>query len=298
MKMHRVLGAMLVGLTLLLSAAPASAATVKIQVNGQPISDLQISQRLALFKIEGKKGQQTAMDELVNEALELQEAKRLGLTVSEAEVDDAVLQLARQIKVSLTNLQKVLTDNGVGIATLRDRLRATIAWNKVTAVAINGKVQISDADIDKEAKAKLTAANSFDYILKEVIFLLPGGKGSASARTAQANQYRKSFKGCDTAVQLSLSYTDAAVRDIGRRHATQFPDALSAELSKLNVGGITKPRVVENGVSMLAVCAKDVSQDTTFIADNLRQTAGNGALKTEANKYLADLKAKAQIVVN
>ncbi len=298
MKMHRVLGAMLVGLTLLLSAAPASAATVKIQVNGQPISDLQISQRLALFKIEGKKGQQTAMDELVNEALELQEAKRLGLTVSEAEVDDAVLQLARQIKVSLTNLQKVLTDNGVGMATLRDRLRATIAWNKVTAVAINGKVQISDADIDKEAKAKLTAANSFDYILKEVIFLLPGGKGSASARTAQANQYRKSFKGCDTAVQLSLSYTDAAVRDIGRRHATQFPDALSAELSKLNVGGITKPRVVENGVSMLAVCAKDVSQDTTFIADNLRQTAGNGALKTEANKYLADLKAKAQIVVN
>ncbi len=298
MKMHRVLGAMLVGLTLMLYAAPASAATVKIQVNGQPISDLQISQRLALFKIEGKKGQQTAMDELVNEALELQEAKRLGLTVSEAEVDDAVLQLARQIKVSLTNLQKVLTDNGVGIATLRDRLRATIAWNKVTAVAINGKVQISDADIDKEAKAKLTAANSFDYILKEVIFLLPGGKGSASARTAQANQYRKSFKGCDTAVQLSLSYTDAAVRDIGRRHATQFPDALSAELSKLNVGGITKPRVVENGVSMLAVCAKDVSQDTTFIADNLRQTAGNGALKTEANKYLADLKAKAQIVVN
>jgi len=298
MKMHRVLGAMLVGLTLMLAAAPASAATVKIQVNGQPISDLQITQRLALFKIEGKKGQQTAMDELVNEALELQEAKRLGLTVNEAEVDDAVLQLARQIKVSLTNLQKVLTDNGVGIATLRDRLRATIAWNKVTAVVINGKVQISDADIDKEAKAKLTAANSYDYILKEVIFLLPGGRGSASARTAQANQYRNSFKGCDTAVQLSLSYTDAAVRDIGRRHATQFPDALSAELSKLNVGGITKPRVVENGVSMLAICAKDVSQDTTFIADNLRQTAGNGALKTEANKYLADLKAKAQIVVN
>ena len=99
-------------------------------------------------------------------------------------------------------------------------------------------------------------------------------------------------------MQLSLSYTDAAVRDIGRRHATQFPDALSAELSKLNVGGITKPRVVENGVSMLAVCAKDASQDTTFIADNLRQTAGNGALKTEADKYLADLKAKAQIVVN
>ena len=47
---------------------------------------------------------------------------------------------------------------------------------------------------------------------------------------------------------------------------------------------------------MLAVCSKEASQDTTFIADQLRQTAGNGALQTEADKYLADLKAKAQIV--
>ena len=52
----------------------------------------------------------------------------------------------------------------------------------------------------------------------------------------------------------------------------------------------------QGGVSMLAVCSKEAAQDTTFIADQLRQTAGNGALKTEADKYLADLKAKAQIV--
>ena len=87
-------------------------------------------------------------------------------------------------------------------------------------------------------------------------------------------------------------------RDVGRRHATQMPDALAAELAQLNVGGITKPRVVENGVSMLAVCSKEVSQDTSYIADNLRQTAGNGALKSEQDKYLAELRSKAQIVVN
>ena len=131
-----------------------------------------------------------------------------------------------------------------------------------------------------------------------MLLLTTKGGASAASRTAQANQYRKRFKGCDSAVQLSLSYTDAAVRDVGRRHATQLADPIAQELSKLNVGGITKPRVVENGVSMLAVCSKEVSEDTTYIADNLRQNAGNGALQNEANKYLADLKAKAQIVYN
>ena len=41
MNMHRVLSALLVALSLLLVTAPAEAATVTIQVNGQPITDLQ-----------------------------------------------------------------------------------------------------------------------------------------------------------------------------------------------------------------------------------------------------------------
>ena len=154
------------------------------------------------------------------------------------------------------------------MSTLRDRLKANIAWSQGDARRVIGsRVQVSEADIDAKAKQKLTAANSFDYILKEVLFI--GGNASSARR--EANQYRKSFTGCDSAVELSLSYTDAAVRDIGRRHATQFPDALAGELAKLNVGGITKPRVVEGGVSMLAVCAKETSEDTTYIANGIRQ---------------------------
>jgi peptidyl-prolyl cis-trans isomerase SurA len=292
MTMLRFLGAMLLGFTLVFSAVTAQAATAVVTVNGQPITDVQVAQRLALYKIEGKGNRTTAVNELVNEALQIQEAKRLGFTVSESDVDNAVLDVARQIKVSASNLAKILTDNGVPMSTLRDRLKANIAWSKVTQTVISTRVQVSEADIDAAAKAKLTAANSFDYILKEVLFI----GGNASKRTAEANQYKKSFNGCDTAVELSLSYTDAAVRDIGRRHATQFPDALAAELAKLNVGGITKPRVVEGGVSMLAVCAKSTSEDTTYLANSIRQETGSKGMQAEADKYLAELKAKAQIV--
>jgi peptidyl-prolyl cis-trans isomerase SurA len=291
MTMLRFLSAILLGFTLLLAAVPAQAANV-VTVNGQPITDVQLAQRLALHKIEGKGNRTAALNELIAEALQTQEATRLGFTVSESEIDDAVLDVARQIKVSASNLSKILTDNGVPMSTLRARLAANIAWSRVTQQIVSTRVNVSEADIDAKAKAELTAANSFDYILKEVLFI----GGNASARTAQANKYKKSFTGCDTAVELSLNYTDAAVRDIGRRHATQFPEALANELSKLNVGGITKPRVVEGGVSMLAVCAKETSQDTTYIANDIRQETGTAGMKAEADKYLAELKAKAQIV--
>ena len=70
--MHRVVGAALVGMTLLVAGAmPSLAATVRITVNGTPITDVQIQQRLALMKLENRSGQQAAEDELINEVLEM-----------------------------------------------------------------------------------------------------------------------------------------------------------------------------------------------------------------------------------
>jgi peptidyl-prolyl cis-trans isomerase SurA len=290
--MVRTLGAFLLGLMLVAGTALPALAAVKATVNGVSITDTQVSLRLKLFQLEGKSGSKGALEELIDEQVMIQEAKRLGISVSDAQVDEAVLQVARNLKMSRDKLIGVLQQAAVNIDTLKDRLRANLAWNQVIQAAVMPRVALSDAELDQKAQGELNASNSFDYILKEVIFL---GKGS-SGRTGQANQYRKSFQGCDNAVQLSLSYTDAAVIDVGRRHATQLPPAIAKELAGLNVGGITKPRVVEQGVSMLAVCSKSEAKDTTFIKSTIQQEAGDDELKAEAAKYLKEVRAKSKII--
>jgi peptidyl-prolyl cis-trans isomerase SurA len=293
--MARFLAILFAGVMLIAGAAlPATAATIKVTVNGQGITDVQIAQRLKLFALEGRSGTKAAMEELVDEALQMQEAKRLGITVTDTDVDNALLTVARNIKLSVDKLQQVLTQNGVNLGTLRDRLRASIAWGRIADQAVAPRVRLSDLDLEKKAVTELTAVNSYDYILKEIVFLSSGG--SPAKRTAEANQYRKSFSGCDNAVKLSLSYRDAAVVTVGRRHATQLPAAVAKELAGLNIGGITRPRVVEAGVSMLAVCAKEEAKDTTFVKGQLQQEQGSEQLKTETAKYLAELRKKADIV--
>ncbi len=292
----RAAGAMIIGVVLSLAAAlPTAAQSVRVTVNGTPITDLQIAARVKLFAMEGNStGSRGATEQLINEALQVEEAKRLGITVSNAQIDDALLQIARNMNVSQDKLVSMLQQGGVSTETLRDRLRAAIAWNAVTERAIMPQVQISDLALDQQAEGQLQAFQTFDYILKEIIFV---GAGS-SARSGQANNYRAKFAGCDTAVDLSLAYTDAAVVDVGRRHATQLPEAIAKELAGLNVGGITKPRVVEQGVSMLAVCEKTQAEDLTFIKGDLRAEQGNEALEGEVEKYLADLRARAKIIFN
>lgn len=290
----RALGAMLVGATLMLATASAAMAqNVAVTVNGTPITDVAISQRLKLFQLEGNQtGRKGATDQLIDEALQISEAKRLGITVSNAQVDEALLQVARNIKVSQDKLVQMMGGAGVNMETLRDRLRAAIAWNGVTESAIMPQVQISDLALDEQAATKVQDYQTFDYILKEIVFIGGGG------RSSQANSYRSKFSGCDTAVDLSLGYTDAAVIDIGRRHATQMPEALAKELAGLNVGGISKPRAVEAGLSMLAVCEKTQAEDLTFIKGDLREAAGNDALAGQVTDYLANLRKTAKIIYN
>lgn len=292
----RIAGAMIIGTMLTVSAAmPAFAQTVRVTVNGTPITDVQISQRVKLFALEGNSGgQKGATDQLITEAIQMAEAKRLGITVSNSQVDEAFLQIARNINVSQERLQQMLQQGGINMETLKDRLRVAIAWNAVTEQAIVPNVQISDLALDQQAENQLQAYQNFDYILKEVLFV---GQGS-SGRSGQANNYRSKFSGCDTAVDLSLGYTDAAVIDVGRRHATQLPEAIAKELAGLNVGGITKPRVVENGVSMLAVCEKAQAEDLTFIKGDLRAEAGNNALEGQVASYLENLRKSAKVIYN
>jgi len=293
--LRRVAGAAILGLAMAFTAvAPSFAATV-VTVNGVQISDVQVDQRLRLFRLEGNNtGRNGAMEQLITEAIQMAEAKRLGVNVSNAQVDEAFLQIARNLKVSQDKLADMLRQGGINTDTLKDRLRAAIAWNAVVEGAVMSQVQISDAELDQRAASKIADYQNFDYILKEIIFV---GQGSG-ARTGQANRYRSSFAGCDTAVDLSLTYTDAAVIDVGRRHATQLPDPIAKELAGLNVGGITKPRVVDSGVSMLAICEKVQAQDLTFVKSELEAEAGNSALKGKTEEYLATLRKNAKIIYN
>jgi len=284
-----------------LMISSTNAASIKVTVNNVEITDTQISQRATLLRAERRGSSNNnrlklATDELINEQLQMQEAARIGIQVSNTQVDDAFLNVARGLKLSSQKLTDLLIGSGVNPQTLKDRLKAGIAWQGVTQTVVASRVSISDLNLEQKALEQIEASTSFDYILKEVRFIVPQGAGaSTSRRTAQANQYRKNFQGCESAVKLSLSYTDAAVLDIGRRHATQLPEAIAKELGGLGVGGITKPRVGNGSVSMLAICAKTAARDTAYIKGQLRQEAGNEKFASETDKYLQTLRERAAI---
>ncbi|MGJ8529914.1 peptidylprolyl isomerase [Maritalea sp.] len=296
----RIVGLILIALLSFTSVTgTALAAKVKVIVNGQTITDHDINQRALFMRLErrGKSNSDRralAQKELIDEALMVAEANRLGFKADEKAVDKAYTRIAVNAKLSVGRLNTILNAAGVQTKTLKDRLRANLAWQAVVANVLRKKVKISDVDLDLAAREELGETITFDYMLTEVLFLNSAG-GSVKSRTSQANQYRRNFNGCESAVELALSYRDAAVRKLGRRHSTQLAGPIAKELSKLNVGAISKPRTVANGVQMLAICEKNQANDLTFVKGKLRNEVGTEKLQTESEAYLKKLLEQATI---
>ena len=96
------------GLALMIAASPASvaflsmpaaASEIKVIVNRVPITSYDIQRRAAFMKLQRRKGNlnEQAEEELIDQSLRLAEAQRLGIRITDEQVDDLLRQL-RQVE--------------------------------------------------------------------------------------------------------------------------------------------------------------------------------------------------------
>ena len=71
---------------------------------------------------------QEFLDELITEILKVKEAKQWGLEVTDSEVDAAFGTMATRMRLTPDQLTQVLAKAGVYAATLKQRIRADMAW--------------------------------------------------------------------------------------------------------------------------------------------------------------------------
>ena len=105
------------------SGTAARAQQVVVIVNGEPITALDIEQRTKLNQLSTHKAptRQEVLDELINEKLKVREAKKLGLEISNSEVDTAFASMASRMRLTAEQLTEQLAKSGIHVATLKAR---------------------------------------------------------------------------------------------------------------------------------------------------------------------------------
>lgn len=281
---------------------PAFASSIKYVVNDVPITSTDIQHRAAFLRLQRKKGD--ASEEMIEQTLRLAEARRLGINISDAQVNAAYARFASSNKMQLKQLDGVMAQSGVTKQHFKEFIRTQMAWNQALSAryrAEQGGMGTSEQEMVRKMLEKGgSKPSATEYMLQQVIFVVPASerKSSMAKRKREAESMRDRFSGCDSTRQFAKGLLDVTVRDLGRVLAPQLPPDWADQIKKTKIGNATAIRETDRGVEFIGICsAREVSDDRVaqlmFEADGTNTDDKADAL---SKKYISELKAKARIV--
>jgi peptidyl-prolyl cis-trans isomerase SurA len=298
--------ALAIGLCFAMTCGAAFAqSAIKVVVGDQPITTYEISQRAKFLQLTQRATNATklATDELIDEKLQLAEARKRGIVVSEAEVNDAYASIASRLKMSPDQLTKGLRSAGVDAKTFKDRLRAQIAWGKVVREKFRATVAVSEQDVIAALQSKVEPgkaqdkATTTEYEVTQVIFVVPAKAAAsvAAQRQKEAEQLRGRFTSCAEGLAFAKGLKEVVIKPLGRRLQSELSDENLKMLDELTVGRLTAPQRTENGVEMVALCDKRVINSDAAARAEIEGELLDEQGQLMSRRYLRDLKRNAVI---
>lgn len=319
-KAHQTMGARLGALVLggavlfaapnfvpsLTSLAVAQSVYTAVLVNDVPISNYDINARTALLRLQGASSAQAssgAENELIDEALQRAEARRLGISVTQAELDQALQNIASRSGLSVSQLGQALGQRGVDLATLRDSIEAQILWDQVIRARFQATVRVDEQDVlaaldNRSGDEGGTELTTTEYTLREVVFIVPEGSGANTRdqRRREATAFRSRFESCAAGISAARELNGVVVQAESRRFSSDLSPELDGLLQETAVGRLTPPEDGPEGVVMFAVCNKrDVRSDAEARRDVESELRNEEGLLLSRG-YLRDLRASATIL--
>ena len=286
--------------SLALPVEAQAGASIKAVVNKVPITSNQVKRRAAFLKLRRIKGnlRKQALEELIEEQLKMQEARRLRVVVSDKEVDQAYRNFAKSNKIPMKAFERILRQSGATPRGFKAYIRAQMSWQRAIMARYGREARAKVQPKSFTESLSINAANSSEtvrYTLQQIVFVVPKARGEAAkkARMKEAKGFANRFPGCGQSKTFARGLRDVAVIDKGRVLETELPDRWKKDIRETGEGRTTRPKVTEKGVELLAVCKRAAARavDPGLSEDVFRKQA------PELDKrYYADLKKKAKIV--
>jgi len=282
--------------------SPAFGQQVVALVNGEPITSFDVEQRGKLIQISSHKtpSRQEILDELVNDKLKLREAKRWGVEITNDEADAQFAGMARRQGLNAEQFTKQIGGLGIAPETLKARIRADTAWNRLVRGRFQSSFQFGEKDIlsaMEQRKGDEKDQIGYEYRLRPIVFIVPKGSAPAvvEARRKDAEAFRARFQTCEEAVASARGMKDVAVRNAVTRMSADLAPALRTLLENTPVGRLTAPESTAEGLQLFALCDRKQTTEETPIKRQVREEMFNASFENRTKRYLEELRRSAMI---
>ena len=195
---------------------------------------------------------------LIDEQLQLQEAKRLDITVPAAEIDKTLARIAEDNHIA-GDMRGYIRSHGGSPTALEQQIRAGLAWSKVVQRELRPRVEVGDDEVDSVVERLRANAGKEEFLVSEIFLAVDSLKDEEPVKQV-ADKLIQQIKGGANfgavARQFSQGTGAATGGDIGWIQEGQLSSELNRALAGMHAGQVVGPVRSPSGYHILAVRQK------------------------------------------
>ena len=198
------------------------------------------------------------LERLVLRELQQQRARRLGIEISDEQVNRALDFVAGQNGVELSDLPEVLGEQGLDYARYREELRSQIALDTLRQREVVSRVYLNPREVDDFLRgAEAGEEANREYQVSHILIGTPlnATAGQREAARERAEKLRQRALDGENFAELAIAYSESqnALQggSLGWRKRNALPTAFVAHVLQLEPGGLAELITTGSGVHVV-----------------------------------------------
>ena len=179
------------------------------------------------------------VDQLILEELQLQIADRVGIKISDEELNLTIKSLAQQNDLTLEDFISYVAERGDSYARLREDVKRNLKIRRVQQGSIQNKISITREEVESFLKTE-EALNQLgpELNVKQILIRKDSNKNIYSIHS----EIMEALKNGSNFNEFIVKYSeDDNKGELGWRKITGFPELFKEPINKLKIGDISQP---------------------------------------------------------
>lgn len=216
-----------------------------------------------------------ASERLISQKLQMQMADRMGIRISDAQLDQTIASIAAENNMPVDALRAQIEAEGNSWRQYRESIREQIITNEVQRASVQRRVYISPQEIDNLVQIIDEQGDSTtEYRLSHILISFQDDTGESNEQAAQqrAQAVMRRLEGGDDFAELAVTASSASNAldggDMGWMTINTMPTLFADAVDGAQEGELVGP--LRSGVGFHILKVSEVRGAETFTAEEVR----------------------------
>jgi peptidyl-prolyl cis-trans isomerase SurA len=238
--------------------------------NSGVVLESEIKDLLNTIKVQAKKNDQTlpsdkalrtqVIDKLINDSLILQIGERMGVQVSDAQLDETLTNMAKEEELTLELFRQKIISDGTNYEKYRELVRTEIISGEVKRSSVQRRIYVSPQEITNLISSmKEQTSASIDYRLGHILISFPpdATQDEMNAEKKRAEKVIELLENGSDFAQIAIASSGGTNAleggDLGWKNINELPTLFSEIIDGEKKGTILGPIRTGLGFSIVKV---------------------------------------------